>query len=87
MFADVMNHFGPENVRQFDAKWVTKMPTNLDAFNANLRNGMSFEEAAAKTFTGHMCAKCGLTKVTVDQSKLVGRFGYYTDVDPSFSRP
>jgi hypothetical protein len=87
MFTDVMNHFGAENVRRFDAKWVTKMPTNLDAFNANLRKGMSFEDAAANTFTGHMCAKYGLTKVTVDQSKLVGRFGAYTDAEPTFSRP
>jgi hypothetical protein len=87
MFADVMSHFGAENVRRFDAKWVTKMPTNLDAFNANLRKGMSFEDAAVNTFTGYMCAKYGLTKVTVDRSKLVGSFGAYTDVAPTFSRP
>ncbi|GLY86076.1 RHS repeat-associated core domain-containing protein [Actinoallomurus iriomotensis] len=87
MFADAMNHFGPENVTSFEAKWVPAMPTNLDAFNANLRAGMSFEEAAANTFTGHMAGKYGLTSVAVDRSRLVGRFGHYTNVEPVFSRP
>jgi hypothetical protein len=87
MFTDVMEHFGPENVTSFDATWVSAMPTNLDAFNANLRAGMSFEDAAANTFTGHMCAKYGLTVATVDKSKLVGEFGRYTKAYPVFSRP
>ncbi|MEU5825859.1 polymorphic toxin-type HINT domain-containing protein [Streptomyces sp. NPDC047803] len=87
MFADVMSHFGPGNVTSFEAKWVPAMPTNLDAFNANLRSGMSFEDAAANTFTGHMAGKYGLTQVTVDQSKLVGKFGNYTSAEPVFSRP
>ncbi|MFI9364684.1 polymorphic toxin-type HINT domain-containing protein [Kitasatospora sp. NPDC053057] len=87
MFADVMNHFGPENVTSFQAKWVSAMPSNLDAFNANLRAGMSYEDAAANTFTGHMSGKYGLTVVTVDRSKLVGEFGNYTNVEPVFSRP
>ncbi|MER6678575.1 RHS repeat-associated core domain-containing protein [Streptomyces sp. NPDC000983] len=87
MFADVMNHFGPENVTSFQGKWVPAMPSNLDAFNANLRAGMSYEDAAVNTFTGHMTGKYGLTVVTVDRSKLVGEFGYYTNVEPVFSRP
>ncbi|MBB4922720.1 RHS repeat-associated core domain-containing protein [Kitasatospora kifunensis] len=87
MFADVMNHFGPENVTSFQAKWVSAMPSNLDAFNANLRAGMSYEDAAANTFTGHMAGKYGMTAVTVDRSKLVGEFGNYTNVEPVFSRP
>lgn len=48
---------------------------------------MSFEEVAVKTFTGHMTAKYGLTVVTVDTSKLVGKFGHYTKAEPVFSRP
>jgi hypothetical protein len=52
--------------------WVRAMPSNLDAFNANLRAGMSYEEAATNTFTGHMLAKYGLTEVTVDPSTLLG---------------
>ncbi|MGK4579086.1 hypothetical protein [Kitasatospora sp. HPMI-4] len=87
MFADVMNHFGPENVTSFQAKWVPAMPSNLDAFNANLRAGMSYEDAAANTFTGHMAGKYGMTAVAVDRSRLVGEFGNYTNVEPVFSRP
>ncbi|MGX1853640.1 hypothetical protein [Streptomyces sp. NPDC055299] len=87
MFTEVMEHFGPENVTAFEAKWVPAMPTNLDKFNANLRAGMSYEEAAANTFTGHMTAKYGLTEVTVDKSSLRGEFGHYTNVEPVFSRP
>ncbi|MFJ8665128.1 ricin-type beta-trefoil lectin domain protein [Streptomyces sp. NPDC093600] len=87
MFAAVMEHFGPENVMSFQAKWVPAMPTNLNQFNENLRNGMTFENAAAKTFTGHMLSKYGLTEVSVDQSLLVGEFGHYTNAEPVFSRP
>jgi len=87
MFRDAMDALGPENVNSFEAKWVRAMPSNLDAFNANLRAGMSYEEAAANTFTGHMLAGYGLTDVTVDPSTLVGEFGNYTNAEPIFSRP
>jgi hypothetical protein len=87
MFRDAMEGLGPENVRSFQAKWVRAMPSNLDAFNANLRAGMSYEEAATNTFTGHMLAKYGLTEVTVDPGALVGEFGNYTNAEPIFSRP
>ncbi|MCX4571873.1 RICIN domain-containing protein [Streptomyces sp. NBC_01571] len=87
MFTDVMEHFGPENVKEFAAKWVPALPTNLDQFNANLRAGMPLSEAAAKTFTGHMLGKYGLTVATVDEGKLVGELGHYSNVEVSFSRP
>jgi RHS repeat-associated protein len=87
MFDEVMQHFGPENVTSFAAKWVPAMPTNLDAFNANLRAGMSYEDAAAKTFTGHMVGKYGLTDVDPNVAKLQGEFGHYTNAEPVFSRP
>jgi hypothetical protein len=87
MFADVMNHFGAENVTSFNAKRVPAMPSNLNAFNANLRAGMSFEDAAANTFTGHVLSKYGLAEVSVDRSGLVGEFGNYTNAEPVFSRP
>lgn len=87
MFQDAMESFGSENVKSFQAKWVRAMPSNLDAFNANLRAGMSCEEAAANTFTGHMLSKYGLTDVYVDPSQLVGEFGNYTNVEPVFSLP
>ncbi|MEU7783266.1 polymorphic toxin-type HINT domain-containing protein [Amycolatopsis sp. NPDC049159] len=87
MFAQVMRSFGPENVRVFSGKWVPAMPSNLDEFNLNLRNGMTYEQAAANTFTGRQCAKYGLTVAKVDQSKLRGEYGHYTNVEPEFSRP
>jgi hypothetical protein len=87
MFRDAMEDLGPENVRSFQAKWVWAMPSNLDAFNANLRAGMSYEEAATNTFTGHMLGQYGLTEVTVDPSTLVGEFGNHTNAEPIFARP
>ncbi|WP_234437820.1 Hint domain-containing protein [Streptomyces sp. WM6368] len=86
MFDDAMGHFGGD-VRGFTAKWVPAMPTNLDEFNMNLRDGMSFEQAAANTFTGRNTARYGMTEVTVDRSKLRGSYGNYTNVEPVFSRP
>ncbi len=87
MFEAVMNHFGPENVNAFEAKWVTSMPSNLNAFNKNLRAGMSHEDAARGTFTGHMLSKYGLTEVSVDRSRLAGDPGSYTNAEPVFRRP
>ncbi|MFI5621936.1 RHS repeat-associated core domain-containing protein [Nocardioides sp. NPDC051685] len=87
MFGEVMDHFGASNVTAFDAKWVTAMPTNLDAFNANLRAGMSYADAARGTFTGHMVGKYGLTDVVVDPSRFSGSFGEYTNVEVRFQRP
>jgi hypothetical protein len=87
MFTDVMNHFGPENVSSFDETWIPKLPANLNAFNRNLRNGMSLEDAARNTFTGKQLAKYGLTNVTVDKSLLVGNPGNYVKAEPVFSRP
>ena len=62
------------------------MPTNLNAFNANLGH-MSMEDAAINTFTGQMAKKLGLTVATVDKGELVGRFGYYSNVEVTFLRP
>jgi hypothetical protein len=87
MFAQVIRYFGPENVRVFRGKWEPAMPSNLDEFDLNLRNGMTYEQAAANTFTGRQCAKYGLTVVNVDTSKLRGEYGSYTNAEPEFSRP
>ncbi|MFD8082878.1 polymorphic toxin-type HINT domain-containing protein, partial [Kitasatospora sp. NPDC059722] len=87
MFEDVMAHFGADNVAAFEAKWVPSMPTNLDAFNANLLKGMSMEDAARNTFTGYMCSKYGLTEVNVNEAALKGVKGSYTNAEPIFSRP
>ena len=72
MFDEAVEYFGAENVTSFAANRVARMPSNLDAFNANLGH-MSYEDAAANTFTGQMVAKFGLTVVTVDKRKLIGK--------------
>ncbi|MCO6011599.1 DUF6531 domain-containing protein [Actinoallomurus purpureus] len=87
MFGDMMEHFGPHNIQAIEGKWVPAMPTNLDAFNANLRAGMSYEEAAKKTFTGHMSGKYGFTEASVDRGTLKGELGHHTNVEPRFTRP
>jgi RHS repeat-associated protein len=87
MFTDAMTNMGPENVKAFQTKWVRAMPSNLNAFNANLRAGMSYEEAASNTFTGHMLARYGITEVSIGPGGLVGDFGNYTNVEVVFSRP
>ncbi|MFI5783563.1 hypothetical protein, partial [Nocardia sp. NPDC051570] len=85
MFEDAMDYFGPKYVMAFDAKWNTGMSTNLDAFNANIRAGMSIQDAATNTFTGHMAAEYGLTRVAPGPMK--GEPGHYTNVEVTFERP
>jgi hypothetical protein len=60
------------------------MPSNLDAFNANVRAGMSVEQAARSTFTGTMAGRAGSTNVTVEQ--LTGSPGAYTNVKVVFGK-
>lgn len=86
MFKDVFDHFGAENVTGFAVKWVPAMPSNLDAFNANIRAGMSYSDAARNTFTGHMLSKYDITKAAVDAGSLRGAHGWYTNVEVLFTR-
>lgn len=44
--------------------WNAHWPTNLDAFNDNLRAGMSPPEAALNTWTGKRATELGFTKVS-----------------------
>ncbi|MFI0467100.1 RHS repeat-associated core domain-containing protein [Saccharopolyspora sp. 5N102] len=87
MFKDVFEHFGPENVNGFNAKWVTAMPSNLNSFNDNINAGMSMSDSARGTFTGHMLSKYGITEATVDPGSLKGEPGKYTNVEVQFRRP
>ncbi|MER7815859.1 ALF repeat-containing protein, partial [Streptomyces sp. NPDC096153] len=79
MFDDVMAHYGPENIEAIEGKWVTKMPTNLDAFNKAIREGKTPEEAAAGAFTGRNAARYGFTEVEI--KKTEGAAGHYTNVE------
>ena len=62
----------------------TAMPSNLDAFNANIRARMSVTDAARSTFTGTMAGRSGFSSVTVEQ--LTGSPGAYTNVKVVFGR-
>ena len=62
----------------------TAMPSNLDAFNANIRARMSVTDAARSTFTGTMAGRSGFSSVTVEQ--LTGSPGAYTNVKEVFGR-
>ncbi len=62
----------------------TAMPSNLDAFNANIRAGMSVTDAARSTFTCTMAGRSGFSSVTVEQ--LTGSPGAYTNVKVVFGR-
>jgi hypothetical protein len=84
MFDDAINHFGLENIRAIQAKWVPAMLSNLDTFNKLVRSGMAPAEAAAATFTGKMAARYEFTKVA--EVKTVGQPGSYTNVEITFTR-
>ncbi|MEU0741177.1 ALF repeat-containing protein, partial [Streptomyces sp. NPDC006134] len=85
MFDDVMAHFGAENLRRIESKWVPAMPTNLNEFNKLIRGGKSLEEAAAATFTGRNAARYGFTKIRIVEAE--GEPGHYTNVRVDFDRP
>ncbi|HEX8866517.1 MAG TPA: hypothetical protein VF821_12755, partial [Lentzea sp.] len=79
-----LQHF-EGRVTAINGKWLQgRMPDNLNAFNEALRAGKSFSEAALETPTGRIASKFGFSKATVDQTKLVGERGYYTNVEVRF---
>ena len=82
MFNEAMSAVGPVN--GIRGTWTTSMPSNLDAFNANIRAGMSVQDAARSTFTGTMAGRSGFTTVSVEQ--LTGSPGAYTNVKVVFGR-
>jgi hypothetical protein len=61
--------------------------TNLDEFNQNLQNGMSFSDAARSTWTGRRAAELGYTDVSYDPFSFSGTFGHYTQVKFYFTKP
>ena len=80
MFNQALSEVGPVN--GIRGTWNPSMPSNLDAFNANIRAGMSAEEAARATFTGTMAGRAGFTNLTIEQ--LTGTPGAYTNVKVVF---
>jgi hypothetical protein len=75
MFDEAMRAFGP-NVKGIRGNWFgtdPKMSDNFDSFKAAVKSGLSPQEAAFHTFTGHMAAKWGFTHATVvlDDAEMV----------------
>ncbi|HEX8866801.1 MAG TPA: hypothetical protein VF821_14180, partial [Lentzea sp.] len=62
--------------------WARDMPTNLNAFNANIRAGMSEADAARNTFTGSQAGRYGFTNVI--SVKTTGAKGDYDVVEVIF---
>ncbi|MFF3323559.1 ricin-type beta-trefoil lectin domain protein [Streptomyces sp. NPDC002889] len=87
MFNSAIAHFG-DKVKGVKAYWQNggDLSDNLNDFNKAVRSGeyASLEEAALRgTFTGHMSAKHGFTKVEIIE--LRGMPGEYTEVGVIFS--
>ena len=78
MFDEAMRAYGP-NVKGIRGNWfgTGEMTDNFDSFKDALKSGLPPEEAAFHTFTGHMAAKWGFTRVTVvsnDAEKVIVEF-------------
>ncbi|MEX1027801.1 MAG: hypothetical protein WD049_07315 [Candidatus Paceibacterota bacterium] len=78
MFDKAMTAFRP-NGRGVRGTWWGggNLADNFNAFKAAIRNGLTPEQAAFKTFTGHMAEKYGFKTakiVTNDSSKVVVEF-------------
>jgi hypothetical protein len=58
-----------EEIDVIKGNWHRELPgftTNIDAFERNLRNGMTMDEAMRNTFTGKVAEGQGFTKRTLD---------------------
>jgi hypothetical protein len=75
---------------QFDsilAQWTPEFPSNLDAFNRAVLNGMSKEEAAlTATWTGHRAGEAGYSEVVV-LAAVPEEGPPFVDVEINFRRP
>ncbi len=67
LFDDVFNHFGPSNIKEFEALWVrdSTFADNYNEFIENVNNGMSETDAAWNTWTGGQLRMRGFRSVDV----------------------
>jgi hypothetical protein len=67
MLDDVFDHFGEDNIKQFEGLWVKgkSWDTNFREYMNNLSKGMSPEAAAWETWTGRQLKQRGFTRVEV----------------------
>jgi hypothetical protein len=88
MFQDMMEFFGPSNVKGIDSDWLRApgMTDNLDSFNAAINAGVDPEDAALNyTFSGKMAARWGFGGVIGIQ--MIGDPGNYINVRVQFRPP
>ena len=69
----------------FSAEWTTNLPSNLNEFNKNLKDGMSPKDAALNTFTGREMQRRGFTEVNFGGSS-VDEGGNNKGATPYFSK-
>ncbi|WP_246113569.1 Hint domain-containing protein [Streptomyces montanus] len=83
MFNAALAHFG-DKVKGVKAYWQGggELSDNLNSFNAAVRGGASFEDAARTTFTGKMSQRAGFSNVEIIE--LRGMPGEYTNVGVIF---
>lgn len=84
-FAAMMHHFGGRiNIIEGDWNSTSELNDNLDRFNRALAAGLSFEDAAALTWTGLRASESGFGVVAAVQAK--GPKGKCSAVRVQFSR-
>ena len=84
MFDGLWDAIGGD-VRRIRGAWraVPRWTANLDTFNDGIRQGLSPEQAALRTWTGKMARRKGFTEVV--DINLVGTPGNYTKVQVLFA--
>jgi RHS repeat-associated protein len=80
----VNNNF--DKVKAIRGTWRPGMPSNLDQFNAFLKEGKSLSDAALKTFTGNNAKALGFKNVEVLPSSVKDASGVYKSVDVLFKK-
>lgn len=73
-FAEMIEHFGKDNVDVIQGRWFPFSVSNYQSFKEAREKGLSMEEAAFSTWTGRQAAKHGYVYVDVgiEQANIRG---------------
>ena len=85
----MMAHFTPAAVSTIRGHWVAglDLDTNLDQFNALVRQGVSILDAAKRTWTGRRAMEYSFVNATTDFTNPPSSpAGCYVEVQVSFTR-
>lgn len=84
LYQQMVDHIGLDRIEEIAGYWVNG--DNLRAFENNLKNGMSKEEAALQTWSGQQALRFGFSEV-IDVAHFLDRLGGESNVQLYFSRP